>query len=236
LFELTRTWNPRFRTIEFLVRWAKAGWESCSWPKTSLCSARSRSSSCGRNRSPERTPGNVSFSRPGLLRHWITPTSVRSMKWVKRTGRVSSPCNTLKAKRWADRAQRHKLDLGEALSIARQMADALADAHAHRILHRDIKPQNVMITPRGQVKVLDFGLAKMMRENMIADGEAATAASMTTPGKIIGTVPYMSPEQVRGEELDARSDIFSFGAVLYELVSGHHPFAERTPAEQPPQS
>ena len=130
----------------------------------------------------------------------------------------------------AARIQRKPLDSKEALDIAVTLADALAEAHALGIIHRDIKPQNIMITARGQIKILDFGLAKMVTAGVI-DSEAETQSFLTQAGMIVGTVPYMSPEQVKGEALDARSDIFSFGAVLYELISGHCPFAARTTAE-----
>jgi serine/threonine protein kinase/pimeloyl-ACP methyl ester carboxylesterase/tetratricopeptide (TPR) repeat protein len=126
--------------------------------------------------------------------------------------------------------QRQPLDLRESLDIAVQIAGALAEAHSRGIVHRDIKPQNVMITARGQVKVLDFGLAKIVQQKDLADSAAETESLLTEPGMIIGTVPYMSPEQVRGETLDARSDIFSFGAVVYEMVSGHQPFAAESAA------
>jgi len=115
------------------------------------------------------------------------------------------------------------LDLSESLSIATQVADALAEAHAHGIIHRDIKPQNIMITPRGQAKVMDFGLAKVVASAV--ESEAETMSVLTVPGVILGTIPYMSPEQVKGEQVDARTDIFSFGVVLYEAISGQQPFA-----------
>ncbi|MEK6325765.1 MAG: alpha/beta fold hydrolase, partial [Acidobacteriota bacterium] len=126
--------------------------------------------------------------------------------------------------------QRKPLDLRESLDIAVQIAGALAEAHSRGIVHRDIKPQNVMITARGQVKVLDFGLAKIVQQKSLADSAAETESLLTEPGMIIGTVPYMSPEQVRGETLDDRSDIFSFGAVVYEMVSGRQPFAAESAA------
>jgi serine/threonine protein kinase len=131
----------------------------------------------------------------------------------------------------AARLKRQPLGLREALTIASQVAEALSEAHARGIIHRDIKPENIMLTVRGQVKVLDFGLAKVMPEKAVADSQAETAEQLTTPGMMIGTVPYMSPEQVRGEALDGRSDIFSFGAVLYEMLSGRRPFEARSPAE-----
>jgi len=126
--------------------------------------------------------------------------------------------------------QRKPLDLRESLDIAVQIAGALAEAHSRGIVHRDIKPQNVMITARGQVKVLDFGLAKIVQQKSLADSAGETESLLTEPGMIIGTVPYMSPEQVRGETLDDRSDIFSFGAVIYEMVSGRQPFAAESAA------
>ncbi len=101
------------------------------------------------------------------------------------------------------------LELGECLNIAVQVSDALAEAHSHGIIHRDIKPANIMLTARRQAKVMDFGLAKVVRERTLTDTTAETESLLTEPGAIIGTVPYMSPEQVRGESLDARSDIFS---------------------------
>jgi serine/threonine protein kinase/Tfp pilus assembly protein PilF len=124
----------------------------------------------------------------------------------------------------ASRIQRKPIEPREALDIAVQIADALAEAHSHRIIHRDIKPQNVMLTASGQVKVLDFGLARVVREGSLIDSISETESVLTMPGSVIGTVPYMSPEQVRGEVLDGRSDIFSFVAVLYEMLSGRQPF------------
>ncbi len=129
----------------------------------------------------------------------------------------------------ASRIKRQLPDLREALAIAAQVADALSEAHARGIIHRDIKPENIMLTARNQVKVLDFGLAKVVRDPNIIDAD--TASMLSIPGMVIGTVPYMSPEQVRGEELDCRSDIFSFGTVLYELLSGRRPFEAKSSAE-----
>lgn len=124
----------------------------------------------------------------------------------------------------ASRIQRQPIEFLEALEIAVQIADALTEAHSHGIIHRDVKPQNVMLTASGQVKVLDFGLSKVVREGPLIDSISETESLLSLPGSVIGTVPYMSPEQVRGEALDGRSDIFSFGAVLYEMLSGRNPF------------
>jgi serine/threonine-protein kinase len=125
---------------------------------------------------------------------------------------------------------RQPLELSTALAIAEQAAEALAEAHTRGILHRDVKPQNMIITPRGQVKILDFGLAKQMSSSDSVDFEAPTASLLSTPGHVVGTMPYMSPEQLQGEPLDARSDIFSLGVTFYEMLAGKHPFQDKSAA------
>jgi eukaryotic-like serine/threonine-protein kinase len=127
----------------------------------------------------------------------------------------------------SDRILRASLSLEDAVAIARQVAAALSVAHAAGIVHRDIKPGNIMITPSGLVKVLDFGLAKTYDD---ADESASTEMMISTPGLVAGTIPYMSPEQLRAEPLDGRSDIFSLGTVMYEMVTGHRPFERSTAA------
>ena len=121
--------------------------------------------------------------------------------------------------------------LNEALKCAVQIADALARAHSAGIIHRDLKPGNIMVNEHGLVKVLDFGLAKLT-EVTSADGDESTRTMRpsTEQGKIVGTVAYMSPEQAEGKKVDARSDIFSFGSVLYEMVTGEKPFHGDTKA------
>ncbi len=130
----------------------------------------------------------------------------------------------------AEQMERQPLELSTALAIAEQAAEGLAEAHTHGIVHRDLKPQNMMITPRGQLKILDFGLAKQMRSSDSVDFEAPTATLLSTPGNIIGTMPYMSPEQLQGEPVDASSDIFSLGVTLYEMLAGKHPFKDKSAA------
>ena len=130
----------------------------------------------------------------------------------------------------ADKMERKPLGVSSALAITDQAAEGLAEAHAHGIVHRDIKPQNIMITPRGQLKILDFGLAKQMRSSDTVDHDAPTATLLSKPGLVVGTMPYMSPEQVRGEPLDASSDIFSLGVTLYEMLAGKHPFKDKSAA------
>ena len=132
-----------------------------------------------------------------------------------------------------DRLMDGPLPVREAVSMAAWLLEALGHAHAAGILHRDIKPENVMLTSDSSAKLLDFGIAKVFA---LADPEEATGTALTGTGEVLGTVGYMSPEQLKGLPLDARSDLFSLGAVFYEALSGERAYPGRQRASGSPRS
>jgi len=123
------------------------------------------------------------------------------------------------------------VSLKEAVALATQIVEALEEAHQKNIVHRDLKPANIMLTSRGHVKVMDFGLAKRLASSDVGSSMETLPESLTRPGTTLGTLAYMSPEQLSCETADVRSDIFSFGIILYEMLSGIHPFRKSSPVE-----
>src|SRR5277367_3484058 len=127
--------------------------------------------------------------------------------------------------------QRGPMPVRKAIDYAVQIAHGLAAAHEKGIVHRDLKPENLFVTKDGRVKILDFGLAKLKQHQPEPDGTAPTIAQKTEPGIVMGTAGYMSPEQVRGKTVDHRTDVFAFGAILYEMLTGKRAFQRSTSAE-----
>ncbi|HEY2471127.1 MAG TPA: protein kinase [Terracidiphilus sp.] len=127
--------------------------------------------------------------------------------------------------------ERGPISVRKTIEYAIQIAHGLAAAHERNIVHRDLKPENLFVVKDGRVKILDFGLAKLIQPQFVGDSDETTVTFGTEPGKVMGTVGYMSPEQIRGGTVDHRADIFAFGAILYEMLTGRRAFQRRTPAE-----
>jgi Tol biopolymer transport system component len=166
----------------------------------------------------------------GALNH---PNLLAVFDTGQHDGTVYIVFELLQGKTLRERLRSGPLAPAEAIELAAEVAQGLAAAHERGIVHRDLKPDNIFVTRNGRVKILDFGLAKLHRA--VADeprgSQADTASALTGPGAVLGTVAYMSPEQVKGGPVDARSDIFSLGTLLYELLSSQRAFQRATPAE-----
>lgn len=130
----------------------------------------------------------------------------------------------------ADRLATGPLSLADSVRYATEVSHALDTAHRRGIVHRDLKPRNIFLTAHGECKVLDFGLAMLEAEGSLDLATKTGPSMLTTPGSALGTVAYMSPEQARGDQLDARTDIFSLGAMLYEMTTGRRAFNGKTPS------
>src|SRR4249920_3539921 len=159
----------------------------------------------------------------------IIRTSRMSTAWSTRIGVQALVMELVEGETLADRIARGPIPVDEALPIARQMAEALEAAHEQGIIHRDLKPSNIKLRSDGSVKVLDFGLAKALDStptpiDSTHSPTITSPAMMTGVGMILGTAAYMSPEQARGKAVDKRSDIWAFGCVFYEMLTGRRPF------------
>jgi len=179
-----------------------------------------------------RDPDRISrFEREARALAALSHPNVLAIHDFGREGEIAyAVTELLEGETLRDRLLRDRPTWRRAAEIAASMADALAAAHAHHIVHRDLKPENVFLTSDGRVKVLDFGLAKVV-EPILPEASTLTSPHSTSEGRLVGTVSYMSPEQARGLRLDERTDIFSLGCVLYEMLGGRRPFDRPTIAD-----
>lgn len=178
---------------------------------------------------------SLTYAKPGTTLLLDHPNICAIYEIGEHEGRTFPAMQLLEGTNLRDHIAGRPVRLELLLDIAIQIADVLDAAHARGIIHRDIKPSNIFLTPRGQVKLLDFGLAKITTEtakfaSSCAEGSTISWHPVSSPDSVIGTVGYMSPEQALGKELDTRCDLFSLGAVLNEMATGIVPFAGTTSA------
>jgi serine/threonine protein kinase len=168
------------------------------------------------------------FSREARLLAALSHANIAAIYGLEESGGAALVMELAEGQTLAERLQTGALPVDEALHVARQVANALEAAHEKNIVHRDLKPANIKITPDGKVKVLDFGLAKALDADPIPAGSPQSSPTLsmesTRVGQILGTASYMSPEQARGKAVDKRADIWAFGVVLYEMLTGRRMF------------
>ena len=204
---------------------------SATAPATRASAVMSRSRFCRPPLRTTRTASAGSSRRPAPSPLSPTRTSSRSTTSATHNGAPFLVSELLEGRTLRDSIRTDGLPIHQAVEWAVQIARGLAAAHGKGIVHRDLKPANVFVTTDGQVKILDFGLAKLARPDADAESSAPTAAPMTEVGAVMGTAGYMAPEQVRGLPCDPRTDLFAFGCVLYEMLSGQRAFKGPTPAD-----
>ncbi len=174
----------------------------------------------------------VRFQREGKAAAALSHPNIRAIYDIgSDQGSTFAVMELLEGETLAARIKRAALDWSEAVRIGLAIANGLAAAHAKGIIHRDIKPANIFVDASGSVKILDFGLARLKGKEATPGDQSETASLETQPGVVLGTVAYMSPEQVRGRPADARSDVFAFGCVLYEMMTGRRPFGGESNAD-----
>ena len=206
-------------------------WASSTRPPIYGCSGASRSSCCRPELAADRERRSR-FEHEARAASALNHPNIVTVYEIDRADELDFIAMEYVEGETLDRAISRGLTLDEALRYATQIGEALAAAHLAGIVHRDLKPRNVIVKPGGQVKVLDFGLAKRVGGGAVETAAPTQSAGpRSVAGSVVGTLAYMSPEQAEGKPLDARSDIFSFGVVLYEMLTGRRPFAGDSEAQ-----